>query len=79
MNSGVAPAPWQTRASFTTQAHPALKQHRGEFESLMIQLGRRQMAVGLVNVRTGGWVEAFESGAMPVSEVPDHRHRYGVT
>jgi hypothetical protein len=36
------------------------KKHRAEFEGLMIQLGRRQLAQGKANVRNSRWVDAFE-------------------
>jgi hypothetical protein len=37
------------------------KKNRAEFEGLMIQLGRHQMAQGKTNLRTSRWVEAFEA------------------
>ena len=36
------------------------KNNRAEFEGLMIQLGKHQMAQGKTNVRTSMWVGAFE-------------------
>jgi hypothetical protein len=43
---------------------PDLREKRKEglrlFENLMIKLGRAQIDAGHVNVRTCGWVEAFE-------------------
>jgi hypothetical protein len=39
---------------------PNREKNRAALERLMINLGRLQIAAGLVNVRTQRWVEAFE-------------------
>jgi hypothetical protein len=36
------------------------RKNRAEFEDLMIQLGRLQIAQGKTNIRTSRWVDAFE-------------------
>ena len=51
---------WGGAGSVADQAVLEIPDARRELESLMIDLGREQMSLGRVNVRTEMWVTAFE-------------------
>ena len=51
---------WGGAGSVADQAVFEIPDARRELESLMIDLGREQMSLGRVNVRTEMWVTAFE-------------------
>jgi len=51
---------WGGAGSVADQALLDLPEERRKLDALMIRLGREQMRAGRVNVRTAGWVSAFE-------------------
>jgi hypothetical protein len=51
---------WGGAGSVADQALIGLPEERRLLEGLMIRLGREQMRLGKVNVRTQMWVSAFE-------------------
>jgi hypothetical protein len=51
---------WGGSGSIADQSLIDDRAQRKRLEGLLIQLGRLQLEVGKVNVRTRGWVEAFE-------------------
>jgi hypothetical protein len=51
---------WGGAGSVADQALMELPEDRKKLDALMIRLGREQMKIGRVNVRTEMWVSAFE-------------------
>ena len=51
---------WGGAGSVADQAVLEFPDARAQLERLMIRLGREQMSLGRVNVRTEMWVTAFE-------------------
>jgi len=51
---------WGGAGSVADQALSEMPEARRELQRLMIDLGREQMSLGRVNVRTQMWVSAFE-------------------
>jgi hypothetical protein len=51
---------WGGAGSVADQAVLAIPDARRQLEALLIRLGREQMSLGRVNVRTEMWVSAFE-------------------
>lgn len=51
---------WGGAGSVADQAGLELPDARRQLETLLIRLGREQMSLGRVNVRTEMWVSAFE-------------------
>jgi hypothetical protein len=51
---------WGGSGSVADQALLELPTARRQFDGLMIDLGREQMSLGRVNVRTQMWVSTFE-------------------
>lgn len=51
---------WGGAGSVADQALLELPEARKQLEELMIRLGREQISLGRVNVRTEMWVSAFE-------------------
>ena len=52
---------WGGAGSIADEAIPSDKPLRAELESLLIQLGKLQLAVQIVNPRTELWVRSFEN------------------
>jgi hypothetical protein len=52
---------WGGAGSIADQAGVDHPQYTAQIEELVIRLGRVQMRAGVINVRTQGWVETFES------------------
>jgi hypothetical protein len=52
---------WGGAGSVADQALLEIPEARRQLEALLVRLGREQMRLGRVNVRTEMWVSAFES------------------
>jgi hypothetical protein len=51
---------WGGAGSVADQALLEMPEDRKKLDTLMIRLGREQLKIGRVNVRTEGWLAAFE-------------------
>lgn len=51
---------WGGAGSIADQPFDGRSAQRKELERLLIRLGRLQLGLGNANIRTKGWVEAFE-------------------
>ncbi len=51
---------WGGSGSIADQACISSRKDRRKLEKSLIDLGRIQMKIGKVNVRTGSWVDAFD-------------------